>query len=98
MPSHTLHVVQAFEERDGGVVPAEPKACPSAASTSRGRRHLFWQRSEIRVNNVDFVRWTALWSSIVLTRIGVLPSGLLGRLGITCNSHQFHYLKYSWPS
>ena len=32
MPSHTLHVVQAFEAKDGGVVPVEPKACPSAAS------------------------------------------------------------------
>jgi hypothetical protein len=32
MPSHTLHVVQSFEERDGGIVPVEPKACPSAGS------------------------------------------------------------------
>ena len=32
MPSHTLHVVQAFEQRDGGIVPVEPKACPSAGS------------------------------------------------------------------
>src|ERR1700730_12228739 len=32
MPSHTLHVVQAFEERDDGIVPVEPKACPSAGS------------------------------------------------------------------
>ena len=23
MPSHTLHVVQAFEQRDGGIVPVE---------------------------------------------------------------------------
>jgi hypothetical protein len=29
MASHTLHVVQAFEERDSGIVPAEPTACPS---------------------------------------------------------------------
>ena len=28
MPPHTLHVVQAFEQRDGGIVPLEPKACP----------------------------------------------------------------------
>jgi hypothetical protein len=32
MPPHTLHVVQAFEQRDDGIVPVEPKACPSAAS------------------------------------------------------------------
>jgi hypothetical protein len=32
MSSHTLHVVQAFEDRDGGIVPVEPKACPAAGS------------------------------------------------------------------
>ena len=32
MPSHTLHVVQAFEQRDDGVVAVEPKSCPSAGS------------------------------------------------------------------
>jgi hypothetical protein len=32
MPSHTLHIVQAFEEREGSIVPIEPKACPSAGS------------------------------------------------------------------
>src|SRR5258708_39236536 len=32
MSSHTLHVFQAFESKDGGIVPTEPKACPSAAS------------------------------------------------------------------
>jgi hypothetical protein len=32
MGSHTLHVVQAFEERDGGIVPVQPKVCPSAGS------------------------------------------------------------------
>ena len=29
MPTHTFHVLQAVEERDGGIVPVEPKACPS---------------------------------------------------------------------
>jgi len=32
MASHTLHVVQAFEERDGGIAPIQPKVCPSAGS------------------------------------------------------------------
>jgi hypothetical protein len=32
MPAHTFHVVQAFEQRDGGIVPLESKACPSAGS------------------------------------------------------------------
>ena len=34
MPSRTLHIVQAFEERDGGIVPVQPKVCPSAGSRS----------------------------------------------------------------
>jgi hypothetical protein len=32
MPSHTLHVMQAFEEREGGIVPVEPKACLAVGS------------------------------------------------------------------
>ena len=32
MASHTLHVVQAFEEREGAIVPIQPKVCPSAGS------------------------------------------------------------------
>jgi hypothetical protein len=28
----TLHIVQAFEERDGGIVPVQPKVCPSVGS------------------------------------------------------------------
>ena len=32
MPSVTIHVVQAFEQRDDGIVAAEPKTCPSAGS------------------------------------------------------------------
>jgi hypothetical protein len=32
MASYTLHVVRAFEERDGGIVPVEPEACSCAGS------------------------------------------------------------------
>jgi hypothetical protein len=32
MPSHTIHVAHAFAEREGGIVPVEPKACPAARS------------------------------------------------------------------
>ena len=32
MPSHTLHVMQAFEEREGVIVPVEPKACLAVGS------------------------------------------------------------------
>jgi hypothetical protein len=34
--AHTLHIVQAFEERDGGIVPVQPKVCPAP--------HVPWQR------------------------------------------------------
>jgi hypothetical protein len=30
--AYPTHVVQAFEQRDGGIVPVEPRACPSAGS------------------------------------------------------------------
>ncbi len=32
MAAVTIHVVQAFEQRDDGVIAAEPKSCPSAGS------------------------------------------------------------------
>ena len=32
MASVTIHVVQAFEQRDDGVMATEPKSCPSAGS------------------------------------------------------------------
>jgi hypothetical protein len=35
MPSHTFHVVQAFAERDGGIVPVEPKAARPQAPPVR---------------------------------------------------------------
>jgi hypothetical protein len=35
--AQTLHVVQGFEERDGGIVPVQPKVCPSAGSARAAR-------------------------------------------------------------
>jgi hypothetical protein len=37
MPSHTLHVVQAFEERDGGIVPLNRKHAPPLLPPVRWR-------------------------------------------------------------
>lgn len=76
MPPNTLHVVQAFEERDGGVVPVEPKACPSAASAralaSRlAQTHLgviAWSRT----GDPDLGDWGP---PEVLVRTGVIPEG-----------------------
>jgi hypothetical protein len=74
MPSHTLHVVQAFEERDGGIVPVEPKACPSAAS-ARALAARFAQ------THVGIIAWSRTgdpdlgdWGPpVVLVRTGVIP-------------------------
>jgi hypothetical protein len=70
MPSHTLHVVQAFEERMVASCPLNRKPAPP-----RLRPHedadIFLATIRNQVNNVDFVRWIASWSSIVLTRIGL---------------------------
>ena len=32
MPSVTIHVVQAFEQHEDGILATEPKSCPSAGS------------------------------------------------------------------
>lgn len=32
MPSVTIHVVQAFQQQEDGVIATEPKQCPSAGS------------------------------------------------------------------
>jgi hypothetical protein len=74
MRSHTLHVVQAFENRDGGVVPIEPKACPSAASA-----HALAAR--LAPTHVGVIAWSRTgdpdvgeWGPPeVLVRTGVIP-------------------------
>jgi hypothetical protein len=74
MPSHTLHVVQAFELRDGGVVPLQPKPCPSAASA----RALAGRLAQ---TNVGVIAWSRTgdpdlgdWGPPeVLVRTGVIP-------------------------
>jgi hypothetical protein len=74
MPSHTLHVVQAFEQRDGGIVPVEPKACPSAASA----RALAGRLAQ---THVGVIAWSRTgdpelgdWGPPeVLVRTGVIP-------------------------
>jgi hypothetical protein len=74
MASHTLHVVQAFEERDGGIVPAEPKACPSAGSA----RAL---AARLAQTHVGVIAWSRTgdpelgdWDPpVVLVRTGVIP-------------------------
>jgi hypothetical protein len=74
MPSHTLHVVQAFEEREGGIMPVEPKACPSAASA----RAL---ASRLAQTHVGVIAWSRTgdpelgdWGPPeVLIRSGVIP-------------------------
>jgi hypothetical protein len=74
MASHTIHVVQAFEQRDDGIVPVEPKACPSAASARAlagqlARTHvgvIAWSRT----GDPDLGDWKP---PEVLVRTGVIP-------------------------
>jgi hypothetical protein len=73
MPSHILHVVQAFAQQDAGVVPIEPKACPSAASA----RALAERLSR---THVGVIAWSRTGSDLgdwgppeVLLRAGVIP-------------------------
>ena len=74
MPSHALHVVQAFEEREGRIVPVEPKACPSAGS-ARALAARFAQ------SHVGVIAWSRTgdpelgdWGApVVLVRSGIIP-------------------------
>ena len=74
MPPHTLHVVQAFEQRDGGIVPLEPKACPSAASARGLANQLAGARAGViawsRTGDPDLGDWGP---PEVLVRTGVIP-------------------------
>jgi hypothetical protein len=83
MASHTLHVVQAFEERDGVTVAVEPKACPSAGSARAlaarlARTHvgvIAWSRR----GDPDLGDWE---SPEVLVRTGVIPDEYEGGGGV----------------
>jgi hypothetical protein len=74
MTAHTLHVVQAFEQREEGVTPVEPKACQSAGAarsmaTQLARTHVgvvAWSRK----GDPDLGDWGP---PEVLCRIGVIP-------------------------
>jgi hypothetical protein len=74
MTSSTLHVVQAFEERDGGIAPIQPRVCASADSARAlaarlARDHIgviAWSRT----GNPDLGVWGP---PEVLLRIGVIP-------------------------
>jgi hypothetical protein len=72
MSSHTLYVVEAFEERDGGVVPIEPKACPSEASARElaGRLAQTHVGAWSRTGDPDLGDWGP---PEVLVRTGVIP-------------------------
>jgi hypothetical protein len=74
MPSVTIHVVQAFEQREDGIAAAEPKACPSAASA----RTL---AARLASNHVGVIAWSRTgdpelgdWQPAVeLVRTGTIP-------------------------
>jgi hypothetical protein len=74
LPSQTLHIVQAFEEREGAIVPVQPKVCPSAGSA----RALAAQLAQ---THVGVIAWSRTgdpdlgdWGPpAVLVRTGVIP-------------------------
>jgi hypothetical protein len=74
MPPHTLHVVQAFEQQDGGIVPVEPKACPSAASArafaARCAQTCVGVIAWSRTGDPDLGEWGP---PEILVRTGVIP-------------------------
>ena len=74
MPPHTHHVVQAFEQREGGIVPVEPKACPSAASARALAARLAQSHVGViawsRTGDPDLGDWGP---PEVLVRAGVIP-------------------------
>lgn len=74
MPSVTIHVVQAFEQHEDGIVAAEPKTCPSAGSA----RAL---AARLASNHVGVIAWSRTgdpelgdWEPAVeLVRTGTIP-------------------------
>jgi hypothetical protein len=74
MRSHTLHVVQAFEERDGAIVPVQPKVCPSAGSARALAARLAQTHVGViawsRTGDPDLGDWDP---PEVLVRTGVIP-------------------------
>jgi hypothetical protein len=74
MGFHTLHVVQAFEERDGGIVPVQPKVCPSAGSARALAARLAPTHAGViawsRTGDPDLGEWGP---PEVLVRTGTIP-------------------------
>jgi hypothetical protein len=74
MPSHTLHVVQAFEEQEGSVVPVQPKVCPSAGSARTLAARLAQTHAGViawsRTGDPDLGDWGP---PEVLVRTGTIP-------------------------
>lgn len=74
MPSHTIHVAQALTEREGGIVPVEPQACPAA----RSARALAVRLAQTYAGVIPWSRTGAPelgdWGPpVALVRTGVIP-------------------------
>jgi len=74
MASHTSHIVQAFAEQDGGLLAAEPKACPSAAFARSLVARLAESHAGViawsRTGNPELGDWEP---AVVLVRTGLIP-------------------------
>jgi hypothetical protein len=74
MPSVTIHVVQTFEQREDGIVAAEPKTCPSAASARALAARLASQHAGViawsRTGDPELGDWQP---AVELFRTGTIP-------------------------
>jgi hypothetical protein len=76
MPSHTFHVVQAFAEREGGIVPVEPKACPAAGSARALAARLAPTHASVIAWSRTGDRELGDWGPpAALVRTGIIPDG-----------------------
>lgn len=74
MTSVTIHVVQAFDQREDGIVAAEPKTCPSAASARALAARLASKHAGViawsRTGDPELGDWEP---AVELVRTGTIP-------------------------
>jgi hypothetical protein len=74
MPSVTIHVVQAFEQREDGIAAAEPKACQSAFAARALAKRLASTHAGViawsRTGDPELGDWGP---SVELIRSGIIP-------------------------
>ena len=74
MATTTIYVVQAFERQEDGIVPVEPKACPSASAARSIANRLMSTHAGViawsRAGDPELGDWQP---AIELMRAGTIP-------------------------